>query len=262
MKKPLLKIEREAIAKLISELKDLIGPFGHKLNYFVNHQDKNLDDEAKRIGTYGFIKNAPSFIGASVKNEFTGIIDFGYLFEHLILAITKKGYGTCWLAGTFDRDAFKEFIQEDEVIAAITPIGIPEDHMSLRERAIRLAIKANRRKSFEEMFFINDLKHPLKEGSKHPLEDALKLVQLAPSASNKQPWRMIIEDQFVHVYLERTPNYGVGRNFVIQALDIGIAMKHFEIGLKSKDIQFTWISKPYQAQSSFEYIGTYQLIDK
>jgi hypothetical protein len=259
VKKPLLKMETEALQKLIDEMKNLTGPFGHKVRYFVDHQQKNLDDEAKRIGTYGFIKNAPSFVGAVVKNEFTGMIDFGYLFEHFILLLTKRGYGTCWLAGTFDRSAFDHYVNEGEVIPAITPMGIPEDHMSLRERAIRLAIKANRRKSFEEMFFISDIKHPLTEGKKHPIEDALKLVQLAPSASNKQPWRMIVDEQNVHVYLERTPNYGTGKSFVMQALDIGIAMKHFEVGLQSLNIHYHLIQKPYQAPSTFEYIITYQL---
>lgn len=259
LKRKLIKLEKEMLNDLIHELDQLDGPFGHKLRFFVHHQDGNLDDEAKRIGTYGFIKNAPCFIGAVVKNEFTGIIDFGYLFEHAILLLTKRGYGTCWLAGSFDRHAFDDKINDDEVIPAISPVGIPEDHMSLRERAIRLAIKANRRKSFEEMFYINDMSHPLKEGSHHVLEDALKLVQLAPSASNKQPWRIIIENNNVHVYLERTPNYNATRTFVTQALDLGIAMKHFEVGLTSSNISYTVKNTPYPAPVTFEYIATYQL---
>jgi hypothetical protein len=45
----------------------------------------------------------------------------------------------------------------------------------------------------------------------------------------------------------------------MQALDIGIAMKHFEVGLQSLNIHYHLIQKPYQAPSTFEYIITYQL---
>ena len=258
-KKPLKSDERIVIDQLINEVKPTKGPFLHTANFFIDHQDKNLDDEAKRIGTYGFIKNAPSFIIGTIPNVREAIIDYGYIFEHLILKLTQSGYGTCWLAGTFDRKAFDSLIKNDLIIPAITPVGFAEDSMSLRERAIRVAIKANRRKSFEEMFFVNDTNHPMKNDKNHPLYYPLEAVQLAPSASNKQPWKIIIEPNRIHLYLEPTPNYATNRPFNIQYLDMGIALCHFEVALNHHNIKHTIKTMEHPYKKDFEYIISIEL---
>ena len=258
-KKALTKKEKDIIDDLIKKASLIKGPFGHQVNFFTDHQESNLDNEAKRIGTYGFIKNAPSFIGGSVTNEITGIIDFGYIFEYLFLGLTKEGFGTCWLGGTFDRGAFSKYVSSNEVIPAITPVGYQEDKMSFRERITRIAVKANRRKPFEEMFYLDDIFHPLQENMNHQLKSALELVKLAPSASNKQPWRIIINDQNVHFYLERTPNYGTKLPFSIQFLDMGIALLHFEIGLKELGMSYEMKKLETQTPNNFEYILSFTL---
>src|SRR5690554_718482 len=86
-KTPLKNQERMIIESLLHEFGQMKGPFGHNATFFVDHQDKNLDDEAKRIGTYGFIKNAPSFIIGAIENSWKAIVDYGYIFEYLILRL-------------------------------------------------------------------------------------------------------------------------------------------------------------------------------
>lgn len=259
-KKPLKSDERIAIDAMIDDVKPIKGPFLNTANFFMDHQEKNLDDEAKRIGTYGFIKNAPSFIIGTVPNTKEAIIDYGYIFEHLILKLTKAGYGTCWLAGTFDRKAFDSLVKDNLIIPAITPVGFAVDTMSIRERAIRVAIKANRRKSFDEMFYHDDLDHPIKNDKNHPLYYALEAVQLAPSASNKQPWRIIIENNDVHLYLEPTPKYATHRPFNIQYLDMGIALCHFEVALKHLGINYIIKTMDHPQKESFEYIISIEIL--
>jgi hypothetical protein len=66
-----------------------------------------------------------------------------------------------------------------------------------------------------------------------PIIHSLSLVRRAPSASNKQPWRAYVDNNDVHFYLERTQNYPrVSLKYDIQALDIGIALSHFKIGVE------------------------------
>lgn len=258
-KKKLSEEEIKIISEAIDETKLMNSPFGHKIEFFTDFKTLDPEGEAKRIGTYGFIKNASSFVGGTIQNEFTGIVDYGYLFEYFILKLTQKGLSTCWLAGTFDRNAFSHHVKKGDIIPAITPIGYPEDKMSLRERAIRFAVKANRRKSFEEMFYLNDINHPLKEDSNHPLQLPLELVKLAPSASNKQPWRIIIIDNIIHFYLQETPNYNTNRPFIIQALDMGISLCHFEIGLKDLGLNYEMNVISHPLPQGFEYILSFIL---
>ena len=229
LKKPLNKKEEEILKNLLAETEIMRGPFGNHARFFYYSTNKAFDDEAKRIGTYGFVKNAPAFFGGVIKNTFEAIIDFGYLFEHIILELTKHELGTVWLGGTFSRSAFESQVGENEVIPAISPVGYPEEKLSLMEKAIRLTIKADRRKPIEELFFVNDFLHPILEN--HRYMKYLELVHLGPSASNKQPWRVIVQDNKLHFYLERTPNYAQLVPFTMQALDMGIGIYHFEAGL-------------------------------
>jgi len=236
LKKPLSKALEDTVKKILIEAENKKGPFGNQARFFYYSTNKEFDDEAKKIGTYGFVKNAPSFFGGIIKNTFSGIIDFGYLFEHIILELTKHELGTVWLGGTFSRAAFAHKVNENEVIPAISPVGYPLEKLSLMEKAIRMTIKADRRKPIEELFFVNDFNHPIDEN--HPYIKYLELVQLGPSASNKQPWRMVVEDKKIHLYLQRTPKYAESIPFVMQALDMGIAICHFEAGLIENHMKY------------------------
>ncbi|MGB4438289.1 MAG: nitroreductase family protein [Sedimentibacter sp.] len=51
----------------------------------------------------------------------------------------------------------------------------------------------------------------------------IEMVRLGPSASNKQPWRIIKDKNSYHFYLCRTKGYG-SVNFDVQKNDLGIAM--------------------------------------
>ena len=83
--------------------------FGCKLRFnFIDASDLNPDD-LKNLGTYGIINGAKYFIGGTInKNDNRNycLVDFGYVFEKIILFITDLGLGTCWLGGTFNKKGF------------------------------------------------------------------------------------------------------------------------------------------------------------
>jgi len=55
-------------------------------------------------------------------------VDLAIAMDHIILAATNEGLGTCWI-GAFDEKAVKEVlnIPEDVRIVALTPIGYPAE---------------------------------------------------------------------------------------------------------------------------------------
>ena len=65
--------------------------------------------------------------------------------------------------------------------------------------------------------------------------EALETLRLAPSASNRQPWRALVAGEQVHLYLRRTPGYHRAGGMDLQRLDIGIAMAHLELALRAAD---------------------------
>ncbi|MBR7032250.1 MAG: nitroreductase family protein [Clostridia bacterium] len=64
--------------------------------------------------------------------------------------------------------------------------------MSLRETMMRKGVKADSRLGFEELFFDGGFETPLTEEKSGALKDVLNAVRFAPSAVNKQPWRVVV----------------------------------------------------------------------
>jgi len=262
---PLSMQDQLSIKKLLKHHEALKGPFGNSINLFYYNNDTRDEDDSKKIGTYGFIKHPPAFFGGTCENHFKALVDFGYVFEMLILRLTKKGLGTVWLGGTFKREDFKAETKEGEVIPAISPVGFANDKRSLREKLIRSGAKADQRKPFSELFYDGTIQTPIEDAKKekHPMYKYLELVRLGPSASNKQPWRVIVKQNKLHLYLKRTPNYGEKLPYDIQALDIGIAAAHIEVGLEFDNLRF----KRFEDEEHYDYpdmtyVLTYEIITR
>ena len=115
---------------------------------------------AAKLGTYGVIKGAVNYIGATIKKQ-----DYaralGYEFEKLILYITSLGLGSCWLGGTFKKVSLPKAmsVQDDEFFPVISPVGYPSDKKRLVDSIIRFMVHENLRKPWEELFFIKTSPH-------------------------------------------------------------------------------------------------------
>jgi nitroreductase len=55
--------------------------------------------------------------------------------EHMVLAATALGYGTCWI-GAFDEDAIKRLLKipANMRVVALLPIGVPDEKPAARPR--------------------------------------------------------------------------------------------------------------------------------
>ena len=83
-----------------------------------------------------WISEAPIIIVACADPKASGhkpgmdyfMLDIGISFEHLILAATNLGLGTCWI-GVFDEKQLKEAlgIPDNIRVVAITPLGYPDE---------------------------------------------------------------------------------------------------------------------------------------
>lgn len=225
---------------------DPIGPFGNKI---ILSEMRNQN----QLGTYGIIKRPQMYIAGICDHTDQGLLDFGYIFEAFILAATEQGLGTCWMAGTFKRkDLLNDItMNENQLLPAITPLGYPEKSR-LFENLMRGYVKADKRKTLEEILFSTSFK-PIKNNL-YP--EAYESVRLGPSASNKQPWRIIQDNDLVHFYLDYSDKYNEALSFKVQLIDMGIAMYHFEKVLNKTGI---WSQEDPKLETQFRYISTYTL---
>jgi hypothetical protein len=246
---PIAEDKRQQLADFLSSLK--CGPLGASARFALvaaTEQDRN---SLRGLGTYGFIKGATGFIVGAVQPAEKNLEDYGYLMERAILFATDIGLGTCWLGGTFTQSSFAKKISatRNEKMPAVTSIGYiaDPDHSNdwIRQRA-----GSNYRLPWESLFFHRRFGETLAHDKAGAFAVPLEMVRLGPSASNKQPWRIVKDGNAWHFYLRRTQRYGRGsltfgllRLADLQRVDMGIAMCHFELTANELGLKGRWVVK-------------------
>lgn len=236
------------------------GPFDNAIRLAIFRKNKVENDKRIKLGTYGFIQNARYFLIGAVKlNHPKALLDYGYCFEKAILFLTGLGLGSCWLGGSLRREEFAKAVDAaaEESIPAVSPFGYTAHHRSIRDRLIRMAANSKSRKPWQDLFFDGSPSNPLSREKAGHYAVPLEMVRLAPSASNKQPWRMIQQQKAVHLFLQRSKGYG-GHKIDLQRIDMGIAMCHFELTAIESDTAGRWLqcdSHPEWADA--EYVATW-----
>ena len=122
--------------------------------------------------------------------------------------------------------------------------GYPGDDGAER---IREREEGTRRFPPAELFFAGEFGRPLGPGT-DGYGEALEAVRMGPSATNKQPWRIVRRGDDWHFYLLRTRGYGKGSPFFkllriadLQRVDLGIAMCHFELVARECGRDGRWV---------------------
>lgn len=236
--KPLSEEIRDELQNHIDNVSS--GPFDEKVRFkIIDKPEKN--NENVKLGTYGVIKGARAFIVVCIKKNNEALEQLGYSLEDIVLYATSLGLGTVWLGGTFNKGEFAKAIdiKENEILPIVLPIGISAEKKSLTEKMMRFVIGAKNRKSFNSIFFKENFNKQLDEAKAGEYSKPLEMVRLAPSASNKQPWRILVDDEGYHFFLHHAKGYR-SMGFDMQKIDIGIAMYHFEVSVKELNLKGHW----------------------
>ena len=225
------------------------GPFGNQARFELVAASSQDRAALRGLGTYGMIKGATGFlIGAANKaQEYEE--DLGYLMERLVLFATDLGLGTCWLGGTFTKSSFaqKIAVTENEIVPAVVAVGYIAERGRAQDSVIRLGARADRRYPWEHLFFEGGFSTSLSQEAAGAYALPLEMVRLGPSASNKQPWRIVKDGNAWHFYMHRSRGYGdssLVRFWTVadmQRIDLGIAMCHFELTAHQLGLSGRWV---------------------
>jgi nitroreductase len=247
LKEPLDIFQIESINTLLSECRS--GPLGSSLRFKLFAASVENQDALRGMGTYGTIKNPAGFLAGAVDSSRKNLEDYGFALEKVILKITGMGLGTCWLGGLFTRSSFAQALgmAEGEIMPAVVSLGKIGDPERAKRSLIRRLAGSTKRKPWQEIFFNGGFQVPMTAEAAGKFAPLLEIVRWAPSASNKQPWRIVKTDEHWHFFLNRTKGYssGLAARLVkmadIQRLDIGIAMCHWELGANEMGLQGNWV---------------------
>jgi hypothetical protein len=251
------------------------GPFGATPRFILASRDEIEDVSSSsptakgrvKIGTYGMIVGPRAYIAGVVAKRPFACVDFGYCLEGIVLRATELGLGTCWIGGVFGRGAIAKALGADanEFVPATTPVGQAAKKRSLQDRIVTGSSGARIRKTPAELFF-----QAAPNGALEPLEDAgawaevLEAVRIGPSASNKQPWRLVLDHrsgEVLHLVMHEDARYNNMLGDVkLQELDMGIAMRHVEVAAAELGIRGAWKrldAEPIALEAPRRYIASF-----
>ena len=210
------------------------------------------------------------FLAGAARRGPHALEDLGRLLEELVLRATGLALGTCWIVLGFPQRAFAEALAltPEEILPAVIAVGLPSGRQTAYGLAAKLATGAARRRPWGELFFDGDFRTPLSEagggasgsagattgaGVAGPYALALEMVRLAPSAQNRQPWRVVRTGPAAQPARGAKPADRPRFHFCRQKpagllssrpdwlrLDIGIAMAHFELTLAETGVRGRW----------------------
>jgi hypothetical protein len=244
------KIQPETLNKIDAFIGQLSqSPLGAKVRFQTVAAVEDDVKALKGLGTYGVIKKPAGFVIGAVEQSETGLVDFGYRMEAIVLNLADLGLGSCWLGGSFTKSRFSERISasETEIVPCVISFGVPVEKSKALDKIVRKGAGSDRRKPFETLFFRSDFTNPLFPTEAGRFKRILEMVRLGPSASNRQPWRIVWNSQSddFHFYIQRDKLYTqVLKWFKVNDLpkvDLGIAACHFELAAKETGLSGQWL---------------------
>jgi nitroreductase len=132
---------------------------------FVVVRDAQVIEQLAGQRIYGYkinswLRSAPTVIIACAEPGESGqheglpywAVDTAIALEHLVLAATALGLGTCWIGG-FDEAAVRQIvgIPERVRVVAYTPLGYPAEREGLMGRAVKVIARSHSRKPLEKI---------------------------------------------------------------------------------------------------------------
>lgn len=237
--------------ELLEFARSVENPFGG--SFTVRLKQFDLKNGYKPT-TYGMIKGATDFFLLGIDDREESALAAGFCFEQTVLKAWQMGLGTCWIAATFKGTDFAtgEPWPEGERLRIVCPVGVPAKK-SIMERLTRLTIGSANRKPFNELFFTDGFSRPLPEDSR--FGESLEMMRLAPSSTNSQPWRALVDGDTVHFYyVPKSP---------ASVLDCGIGLSHFYLAEKfrGREGRFTRSSAAPVEYKNWRYLISYSTPD-
>ncbi len=177
------------------------------------------------IGSIGKIE-APYYLILANEDSKKGHLDVGFAGEQIVLELTKRELATCWIGANFRDIEIKKHFNINQNVLALISVGKANNYSPYKEG------DSIKRKDTDEIL--------IKDLPTDAYKSVIKAIRVAPSAINNQPWRILIENDSISLYLAKA---NLVKKIVLKDLnyiDMGIAAKHLEIALKTLEYKYNW----------------------
>lgn len=201
-------------------------------------------------GYQGVMIDAPSYIALNTLNEEPATyVKAAYSMEELITTLNELKLGNCWITvADVDDETKKSALGYDKGdVSILLAIGYPVDG-SVREH------RYDDRLANSDLVFIDNLNTPASDEDleQRGLNVIFDYAKYAPSAYNSQPWRFLVEDDNLSIYIKDFKGN-------VNLIDAGIIMYYVDELGKSISSNSNWDIKPFIDGSEYTYIATKKL---
>ena len=196
---------------------------------------KKIAAEIKEdTGLVPVLSGEKTYVAGIVKKGDYADVAYGFSFEKLVLYAWSLGIGTTWIGGTMKREVFEKAagLKEGYMMPCVSPLGYPAKKKSIKEAMMRKGVGADERMPADKLFFRESFDKPLDISGGDA--DLFEMVRWAPSAVNKQPWRIVVCGDSYHFYEKKDKGYVSDKTGDLQKIDVGIALCHFVSGLEEQ----------------------------
>ena len=130
-------VPRESVLKILEAARIAPSAAHRQPWHFIVVEDAEM--RAKLAGRQTWAAEAPVTMVAFADEEASPSWcsnDVGIAFEHLVLAATDLGLGTCWMGLTSRNDEIRKLLgtPANLKVVAMTPLGVPDEEPAPKER--------------------------------------------------------------------------------------------------------------------------------
>lgn len=185
---------------------------------------------------------APWYLAAVASGDREALFNLGYSSQRVILELTAMDLGTCWLGALFDSEALGDNLglEKGQAVRALIAWGRGHKVPGTKE-------KSGRRQPPEKLaVYAED------RDTRYPWRTVLEAVRWAPSAINRQPWRLWFGASAVHLFSRsgRLARSGI-------PIDMGIALCHLELACEQLAIPGRIAQTEHPQRKGWEYWVSY-----
>lgn len=184
---------------------------------------------------------APWYIAAIAPADKESLLNLGYCTQRAMLQMTALDLGTCWLGHLANRDSLAKDlgIGQDSGVRALVAWGRPRDRsISLRPGKRMLPSKL--------AVFDSDCNGSMSWRA------VLEAVRWAPSAINRQPWRLWFAAGAAHLY---SVSKRIARGYT--PIEMGIALCHIDLACRQLAISGKITTADHPHRRGWEYWASF-----
>lgn len=229
------------VDSIISNIEYLYKNINIKI-YLLENGTLLQNPNSRFFGSYTLVK-APHYLIVTSEIKDGYLENVGFALEHIVLSLTREGFGTCWIGGMVNKIITNKIvrIKKNHVPAVIIALGYPEEPLDCAANPV----------GTKKRLDIKDFVFGTMDKSLLQIMDA---VRMAPSSMNSQPWRFWIENNNIDLYINIKGFLGIKPLKKLNRIDAGIALCHFFIASSHFDMPFEIKPIPGKERDGLSYI--------